>query len=67
MKRIGKTEKGKLYHIRNIMESNGHFSLCGEYMPEDKLEDNLDAFELKKEKKICEKCMHSSYFKQSRD
>lgn len=67
MKRIGKTDTGKLYHIVNLMESNGHFSLCGVYMPEDKLEDNLNAFELSKDNKMCEKCMYIAYFKQSRD
>ena len=36
MRSIGKTDKGKLYHIVNPMTGDGNFSLCGCYMPKDK-------------------------------
>ncbi|EJT6612795.1 TPA: hypothetical protein ACOTGN_000689 [Clostridium perfringens] len=62
MSSIGKTETGKLYHIVNKMKYNGNFSLCGVYMPKEKLEYNLNAFELYKEEKMCEKCMNIAYF-----
>lgn len=64
---VGKTETGKLYHIVNVMNGGGNFSLCGCYMPEKLREDGLDAFKLEDQGLICEKCMHSRYYKQERD
>ena len=66
-KKIGKTESGKLYHIRDFVNHDGHFSKCGVYMPKELLEEGLSSFKLWEEGKMCEKCMYSTYFKQSRD
>lgn len=67
MKGIGKTEKGKLYHIVNNMTGGGHFGLCGCYMPDDKRLEDANAFELEKENKMCERCMYIRFYKQDRD
>lgn len=67
MANIGKTEKGKVYHIVNRMTGSGNSSLCGCYMPKDKLVDGLNPFELYKKNEICSKCMHIAYYKQDRD
>ena len=67
MKNIGKAQNGKLYHILNRMTGGEYFSLCGCYMPEDKRVENMDAFDLDKKKMMCQKCMHSAYFKQDID
>lgn len=67
MGRVGKTDSGKLYHILNIMEGGNNFSLCGCYMPKDKLEDGLNVYELEKQNKMCEKCMYIACYKQDRD
>lgn len=64
---IGKTETGKLYHIVNVMRGGGHFGLCGCYMPEELREEGLNAFELEKQRLMCEKCMNSRYYRQNRD
>ena len=63
---IGKTEKGKLYHIVNRMDGGDHFGLCGCYMPKELHEDGLNAFKLYTEGKMCENCMKSRYFKGGR-
>ena len=67
MRIIGKTEKGKRYHILNRMTGGDNFSLCGCYMPKDKNVDNIDLWELHKKHQMCEKCMNSAFFKQDRD
>lgn len=64
---IGRTEKGKLYHIVNVMTGGGFFSMCGCYMPEELHEEGLNAFELEKKGMMCERCMYSRYYKQDRD
>lgn len=64
---LGKTETGKLYHIINNMTGGGHFALCGCYLPDNLHEEGLSAFELDKQGLMCEKCMNSCYYSQSRD
>ena len=61
--KIGRTETGKLYHIVNVMTGGENFGLCGCYLPKDKQVDTDKIFELEEENKICEKCMHSRFYK----
>lgn len=64
---IGKTETGKLYHILDVFGGSEFMSICGCFMPEELRDETLNAFELEKEGKMCEKCMYSRYYKQDRD
>ena len=65
--RIGKTETGKLYHIVDMMIGGENFGLCGCYLPTNNQVDSDEIFELEKTRKICERCMYSRFYKQSRD
>lgn len=65
--KIGKTETGKLYHIVNIMDYGDSFSICGCYLPKDKQFSCDNVFKLNDEKQMCEKCMYSRFYMQSRD
>lgn len=63
MRIIGKTETGKCYHILNKMTGGDNFGLCGCYMPKNKQINNLDVWELYKNKQVCEKCMNIAFFR----
>ena len=63
---IGKTETGKLFHIVNKMDGDGHFGLCGCYLPKEKQLICDEVYELDEKGELCKKCMHSCFYKLSR-
>lgn len=64
--RIGKSESGKLYHIVNLMDYGNKFALCGCYLPENTESSREEISKLDDDGKMCERCMYSKFYKQTR-